>query len=79
MPARLRCRTLVDTNVLLYVLCCSVQGQFKAVLLYLRYVDTAVGFRSFACAFVVCAEEEQVQKTKTSWLLGSLEAIWVAS
>ena len=40
MPACLRCRTLVDTKVLLYVLCCSVQGRLKAVLLCLRYVDT---------------------------------------
>ena len=40
MPACLRCRTLVDTEVPLYVLCCSVQGRLKAVLLCLRYVDT---------------------------------------
>ena len=44
MPAYLRCRALVNTNVLLllYVLCCSVQGRLQAVLLCLRYVDTAV-------------------------------------
>ena len=40
MPACLRCRTLVDTKVLLCVLCCSVQGRLKAVLMCLRYVDT---------------------------------------
>ena len=34
MPACLRCRTLVDTKVLLlYALCCSVQRRLKAVLL----------------------------------------------
>ena len=33
---------LVDTNVLMYVLCCSVQGRFQAVLLCLRYADTVV-------------------------------------
>ena len=38
----MRCLALVDTNVLLllYVLCCPVQGRLKAVLLCLRYVDT---------------------------------------
>ena len=46
MPACLRCRTLVDTIVLLYELCCSVQGRLKAVLLCLRYVDWYCGFRS---------------------------------
>ena len=40
MLACLRCRTLVDTNVLLYVFCCSVKGRLKDVLLWLRYVDT---------------------------------------
>ena len=50
MPACLRCRTLVDTKILLYVLCCSVQGRLKAVLLCLRYADTMYGFRSFARA-----------------------------
>ena len=44
MPAYLRCRALVNTNVLLllYVLCCSVQGRLQAVLLCLRYVSTSV-------------------------------------
>ena len=39
-PACLRCRTLVDTKVLLHVLWCSVLGRLKAVLLCLRFVDT---------------------------------------
>ena len=76
MPACLRCRTVVDTNVL-YVLWCSVQGLLKAVLLCLRYVDTAVAFVGWFRAFlVVCTEEEtQVQKLKLSGCLCSLEAI----
>ena len=64
MRACLRCLTLVDTNELLYVLCCSLLGQLKAVLLFSRYVDRYCGFRGLACAFVVCAEEEQVQQLK---------------
>ena len=40
MPACLRCRTLVDTNVILYELCCSVRGRLKAFLLCVRYVGT---------------------------------------
>ena len=31
---------MVDTSILLYALCCSVQGRLKVVLLCLRYVDT---------------------------------------
>ena len=57
MPACLRCRTLVDTKVLLYVLCCSVQGRLKAVLLCLRYVDTM----AFGAWFVLLG----VQKKKS--------------
>ena len=76
MPACLRCRTLVDTNVLLHVLICSIQGRLKAVPLRLRYVDTAVAFRA---SFVVSAEEEkQVQKQKLRGCLCSSEVIWLA-
>ena len=49
MPTCLRCRTLVDMKVLLYVLCCSVQGRLKAFLLCLRYVDNM----AFGAWFVV--------------------------
>ena len=66
MGACLRCLTLVDTNVLVFVLCCSVQGRLKAFVLFLRYVDT----EAFGAWFVPsCAEEKQVRRTKTSWLL----------
>ena len=41
MHACLRCRTLVDTNILLY-LCCSAQGRLKVFLLCLRYLDTVL-------------------------------------
>ena len=60
MPACLRCRTLVDTNVLLYELCCYVQGRLKVVLLCLRYVDT--GFRSLVCACEQKRSTKQVKK-----------------
>ena len=57
-PACLRCRTLVDTQVLRYVLCCSAHGRLKAVLLCLRYacVDTV----AFAAWFVRswCAQKK---------------------
>ena len=60
LSACMRCRTLVDTNVLLYVLCSSVQGRRQALLLCFRYVDTAaIG------AWAVpswCAQKKQVQK-----------------
>ena len=57
MPACLRCRTLVDTKVLRYVLCCSVHGRMKAVLLCLRYVDTV----AFGTWFVPswCAQKKK--------------------
>ena len=51
MPACLRCRTLVslvETDVLLHVLCCPVEGRLKVVLLCLRYVDT-VAFGAWLC------------------------------
>ena len=71
MPACLRCRTLVDTYVLLYVLCYSVHSRLEPVLLCLRYVDTVAFGASFSAFFVVCAGEEQkqVQKQKTSRLV----------
>ena len=61
MPACLRCRTLVDTKVLLHVLCCSVQGRLKAVLLCLRYVDT-LAFGAWIVPSWCSEEEKQVQK-----------------
>ena len=59
-----RCRTLVDTNVLLllYVLRCSVQGRLQAVLLCLRYVDTVAIGAWFVPSW--CAQKNQVQKRK---------------
>ena len=66
MPACF-CRTLVDTNVLLYEPCCSVQGRLKAVLLCLRYVDTV----PFGAWFVPtwCARKKKSKfEKKTSWL-----------
>ena len=69
MPACLRCRTLVDTNVLLYELCCSVQGRLKAVLLCLRYVDIVAFSAWFVPAW--CAHKKRIKaasKTKTPWL-----------
>ena len=83
MPAHcvcLRCCTLVDTNVLLlllYVVCCPVQGRLKAVLC-LGYVDNVV-FGAWFCAFVVCAEEKAGSKTKLRGCLRSSEAIFMAS
>ena len=68
MPACLRCRTLVDTKVLLIVFCCSVQGRLKAVLLCLRYVDTV----AFEAWFVPswCSEEEKAgSKTIESFVV----------
>ena len=82
MPACLRCRTVVDTNVLLYVLRCSIQGRLKAVLLWLRYVDSC-GFLWLVCAFVVCPEEAGSKTTlrgcvpRRSWLAELiLEQLW---
>ena len=58
MPTCLRCRTLVDANVLLYqvlyVLCCSVQGRLEAVLLWISELVYAVPTK----------EEKQVEKQK---------------
>ena len=75
MPACLRCRTLVDTKILLYVLCCSagpIEG-CSAVLAVRRYY----GFRSLVCASWCSGEEKQVQKQKLRCLC-SLEAILLA-
>ena len=60
MPACLRCRTLVDTKVLLYVLCCSVQGRLKAVLLCLRYVDST----AFGAWFVLLGVQNKKSRFK---------------
>ena len=62
MPVCLRCRTLVDTNVLLYELCCSVQGRLKAVLLCLWYVDTVAFGAWFVPAW--CAQKRSRLKKK---------------
>ena len=80
MPACLRCRTLVDTNVLLHVLCCSVQGQLKVILLCLLYVYRYCCFRSLVRAFfVLCAEEEnQILKQKLRGCLWLSEALRLA-
>ena len=57
LSACLSCRSLVDTNVLLYVFCCPVQGRLKAVLLCLRYVDpVTIGFCFAACW---CAQKKE--------------------
>ena len=57
MPACLRCRTPVDTNVLPYELCCSVQGRLKTVFLCLRYVDTVALGTWFVLAW--CAQRKK--------------------
>ena len=49
MPACLRCRTVVDTNVLLNAICCSVQGRLKAVLPWLGHVDTGAALELSLC------------------------------
>ena len=77
MPACLRCRILVDTKVLMCVLCCSVQGRLKAVLLCLRYVDT-MAFGAWLVPSWCSAEEKQVKKKSFVVCLCSLEAIWLA-
>ena len=73
MPACLRCRALVDTKVLLYVLCCFVQRRLKAVLLCLWYVDTMV-FRAW---FVLLGLRKKSRFKSKSFVvcLCSLEAI----
>ena len=68
-PACLRCRTLVDTKVLLYVLCCSVQGRLKAVLLCLRYVDTMAFGAWVVLLGVHKKKKKHVQKQKLRCLL----------
>ena len=61
MPACLRCRTLVDTKVLLlHILCCSVQGRLKAVLLCLRYVNTM----AFGAWFVLLGVQKKKSRFK---------------
>ena len=71
-PACLRCRTLVDTIVLLHVLCWSVQGRLKAVMLCLRYVDTM----AFGAWFVLLGVQKKKSRFKNkSFVVFSLEAI----
>ena len=63
MPACLRCRTLVDTKVLLYWnVLFSVRGRLKAVLLYmcLRYVDTM----AFGAWFVLLGVQKKKSRFK---------------
>ena len=78
MPACLRCRTLVDTKVLLlHILCCSVQGRLKAVLLCLRYVDTM----AFGAWFVLLGVQKKKSRFKNKRYvvrLCSLEVILLA-
>ena len=68
MPACLRCCTLVDSKVLLYLVCtlllCAgpIEGG-SAVLALRRYY----GFRSLVCASW-CLEEKQVHKRKRLFL-----------
>ena len=76
MPACLRCRTLVDTNVLrvpLYELCCSVQGRLKAVFLCLRYVDIVAFGAWFVPAW--CAQKKSRSEPKLGYLWSSC-IIW---
>ena len=73
-PSCLRCRTLVDTNVLPYVRCCSAQGQLKAVLLYLRHVDTTVAFGSwFVPSWCAQKKKSRLKKQKLRRCLYSSE------
>ena len=71
MPACLRCRTLVDTIVLLYELCCSVQGRLKAVIFCLRYVDTAVWQSELGLCLRGVRRRRQVRKPKLRGCLWS--------
>ena len=64
MPACLRCRNLVDTKVLVYVLCCSaapIEG-CSAVLAVCRYY----GFRSLVYASWCSEKGKTGSKTKAS-------------
>ena len=85
MPAHslcgcLRCRTLVDTSVLLlYVLCCPVQGRLKAVLLCLGYVDNVPFGARFVPSWCAQKNKKQVQKQKLRGCLRSSEAKIMAS
>ena len=75
MPTCVRCRTLVDTNVMLYVLCCSVQGRLKAVLLCLGFVDT-VAFGAWFVSSWCAQKKRQVRlKNKTPLCLCSPETM----
>ena len=60
----LRCPTLVDTNVLLYVLCCYVQGRLKAIQLCLRYVDTVAIGAWFVPSSRCARRKKQVKKQR---------------
>ena len=62
MRTCLRCLTLVDTNVL-HELCCSVQGRLKAVLLFLRCVDT-VAFGAWVVPSSWCAQDKKKSRSK---------------
>ena len=76
MPACLGCRTLVDTNVLLYVVCCPVRGRLKVVRLSLRYVER-VAFRAWFVRSYV-RRIKAGSKTKNFVVVCSSEAIWLA-
>ena len=63
MPACLRCRSLVDTSVLLYELCCSVQGRFEGCCSLVLVVDTVTSGAWFVPA--LCAQKRNwLKKTK---------------
>ena len=68
MTACLRCHTLVNTNLLRYVLCCSVQGRLKVVLLCLRYVVTVAFGDWFSPSWR--AQEKTDKKLYISWFDG---------
>ena len=78
MPVCFRCRTLVDTKVLVPVVCtlllCAgpIEG-YSAVLAVRKYY----GFRSLVCVSWCSVEEKQVQKQKLRCFC-SLEAILLA-
>ena len=77
MPACLRCHTLVDTKVLLYIHCCSVQSRLKAVLLCSRYVYTM----AFGAWFVLLGVQKKKNRFKNKsfrCFLCSLDAILLA-
>ena len=77
--AKLRCRTLVDTNVLLLFQVCTLLLCAGPIEGCSAVLAVRVGCRSLICAVVVCAEEKkQVKKLgpftkgKKTWKIGRL-------